>query len=175
MSTLINSPKSMFTTIIRFPLTRLVILSAVLFYVYVSGHIFRGQYSLGPILNVVVVLWMIGIALALYVGFVKAVELRPVSELSLPGMGKELGLGLLLGAGLYTLCIIIMMIFGVYHIEGLNDWSLLLGNLWMGLSSGFFEEMLFRGILFRITQEVFGSWVAIIVSSLAFGCYAHYQ
>jgi membrane protease YdiL (CAAX protease family) len=37
------------------------------------------------------------------------------------------------------------------------------------LSSGIFEELIFRGILFRITEEWLGSWVALAVSSLLFG------
>jgi len=61
------------------------------------------------------------------------------------------------------------MILGIYRIDGLNNREVLLSTVWMGLSSGFFEEMLFRGVLFRIVQEYLGSWVAIAVSSLAFG------
>ena len=52
--------------------------------------------------------------------FVRFVERRPVSELSLPGMGRELGVGLLVGAGLYTACVLILMVLGIYRIEGLN-------------------------------------------------------
>lgn len=39
----------------------------------------------------------------------------------------------------------------------------------MALSSGFFEELLFRGVLFRIVEESLGSWIALAVSSLLFG------
>lgn len=97
------------------------------------------------------------------------VERRKASELSMPGMGHELGAGMLLGAGLYTVCIVVLMVFGVYRIDGFNSWQIPLGLLWFGLSSGFFMEMLFRGVLFRISEEMFGSWAALAVSSLAFG------
>jgi hypothetical protein len=39
----------------------------------------------------------------------------------------------------------------------------------MALSSGVFEELLFRGILFRSVETWFGSWAALVVSSLVFG------
>jgi hypothetical protein len=61
------------------------------------------------------------------------------------------------------------MALGIYRIDSFYSWQVPLGLLWFGLSSGFFEEMLFRGVLHRISEEVFGSWVALTVSSLAFG------
>ncbi|HAC90244.1 MAG TPA: CPBP family intramembrane metalloprotease, partial [Planctomycetaceae bacterium] len=39
----------------------------------------------------------------------------------------------------------------------------------MALSSGVFEELLFRGVLFRSVETWFGSWAALVVSSLVFG------
>jgi membrane protease YdiL (CAAX protease family) len=45
----------------------------------------------------------------------------------------------------------------------------LLPALAMALSSGVFEELLFRGALFRIVEEWLGSWIALVVSSLVFG------
>jgi hypothetical protein len=155
--------------VLRFPLVRLLLLAAGLLYLYLSGHMFRAAFAKGPVADLAVTLWMVALTLALYVGFVRVVERRPVTELALPGMGRELGAGMLLGAGLYAACIAVLVILGVYRIDGIDSWLVPLGLLWFGLSSGFFEEMLFRGVLFRITQEVFGSWVALAVSSLAFG------
>jgi len=169
MDTRIDSKTRLFLRILRFPLIRLLLLGAILLYLYLSGHLFRAAYAKGPLPDLVVVMWMVALTLAVYVGFVQVVERRPASEVSLPGMGRELGIGLLLGAGLYTVCVLILMVLGIYRIDGFNSWQIPLGLLWLGLSSGFFEEMLFRGVLFRISEEVFGSWVALVVSSLAFG------
>lgn len=169
MDTQTESKLSLLLRILRFPLTRLLLLGAILFYLYLSGHMFRTAFAKGPMADLAVVVWMVALTLAVYVGFVRVVERRPASELALPGMGRELGIGLLLGAGLYTVCVLILMVLGVYRIDGFNSWQIPLGLLWFGLSSGFFEEMLFRGVLFRISEEVFGSWVALAVSSLAFG------
>ena len=46
-----------------------------------------------------------------------------MTELALPGMGRELGIGLLIGAGLYTACI--LMVMGIYRIDWLNPVSYL--------------------------------------------------
>ncbi len=155
--------------VLRFPLVRLLLLGGILFYLYISGHMFRGAFAKGWLQDVAVVAWMIVLTLAVYAGFVHVVERRPASELAPAGMGRELGIGMLLGASLYTVCILVLMLLGVYRIDGINSWYALLGYLWFALSSGFFEEMLFRGVLFRISEEVFGSWAALVISSLAFG------
>lgn len=106
---------------------------------------------------------------AVYGAYAFFIEQRSVSELSLPGMGRELGIGLLIGAGLYSVCELILMALGIYRITGLNSWSIMVPAIAMALSSGVFEELLFRGVLFRSVETWLGSWAALVVSSLAFG------
>jgi membrane protease YdiL (CAAX protease family) len=112
---------------------------------------------------------MAALGLVLYVVFVRSVEGRPVSELALPPAAREMGIGLLIGAGLYTVCVLILMAMGIYRADGINPVSFMLPAVAMALSSGFLEELLFRGVLFRIVEEWLGSWVALVVSSLVFG------
>ena len=106
---------------------------------------------------------------AVYLGHAHFIERRSVSELSLQGMGRELGIGLLIGAGLYTACELVLMALGIYRITGLNPLSYLVPAIAMAISSSVFEEMLFRGVLFRSVETWFGSWAAMVVSSLVFG------
>ena len=61
------------------------------------------------------------------------------------------------------------MVMGIYKIDGLNPVSYLLPALALPLSSGIFEELLFRGVLFRNFEEWLGSWISLVVSSLVFG------
>lgn len=56
--------------------------------------------------------------IAVYRAHAFFIERRPVSELALPGMGRELGIGLLVGAGLYAACELILMAMGYYRIIG---------------------------------------------------------
>ena len=39
----------------------------------------------------------------------------------------------------------------------------------MAVSTGIFEELVFRGALFRIVEEALGSWISLLVSSFVFG------
>lgn len=66
-------------------------------------------------------------------------------------------------------CAVILIVLGIYKVEGINALYFLLPNLSMAIKSGVFEELLFRGVLFRSVEAMFGSWVGIIVSSLVFG------
>ena len=130
---------------------------------------FRVKYSSSPWIVLGTTLVMVALALAVYVAFARLIERRPASELSLPGMGRELGTGLLIGAGLYSLCVLILMMLGIYRVEGLNPWYFVLPAVAMALSSGIFEELLFRGVLFRSVEDMFGSWISLLVSSFVFG------
>lgn len=118
------------------------------------------------------VLHIIALAIAgfaVYVGYAHFIEKRALSEIALPGAGRQLGLGLLVGVGLYAACELILMALGIYRIVGLNPLSYMIPALAMALSSSVYEELLFRGVLFRAVEQWLGSWVALVVSSLVFG------
>lgn len=106
---------------------------------------------------------------AIYIGYAYFIEQRPTSELALPGMGRELGTGMLIGVGLYTACVLILIALGIYRVEGLNPLDFLVPAIAMAVSSAVYEELLFRGVVFGSVEAWFGSWAALVVSSLVFG------
>ncbi|MBS0656824.1 MAG: CPBP family intramembrane metalloprotease [Verrucomicrobia bacterium] len=106
---------------------------------------------------------------AVYRAYGTFIEQRPVSELALTGLGRELGLGLLIGFVLYATCELVLMALGIYRIQGLNPVSFMIPAIAMALSSGVYEELLFRGVLFRSIESWFGSWAGLVVSALVFG------
>jgi len=111
----------------------------------------------------------IGVALGAYFTFVRAIEKRPVTELSTSGALRELGLGVLVGTGLFTAVIALLWLLGYYTVTGSNS----LANVWpmltLAATTAVFEELLFRGILFRIIEEPLGTWLALAFSALLFG------
>lgn len=104
-----------------------------------------------------------------YVVYVRVVERRRISELALGPAPKEFGSGFVLGAALFTTTIGIIWALGDYAIIGVNHWTAILSPLAFGLAAGVLEEVLFRGVIFRITEEWVGSWGALAFSSLLFG------
>lgn len=122
-----------------------------------------------PTIGVIIAFGMGLVVMAIYLAWGKFIERRDVTELSLPGSAREWMIGALIGAGLYTGCVLILMVLGIYRIEGLAPLVHMLPAIALALKSGIFEELVFRGVLFRSVEEMAGSWIAIAVSSLVFG------
>ena len=165
-----NPDKPLWLRVLQFPLVRLFLLGPLLFLMMgISNGFWEVKFADSPLIGIAMAALMVALGFAVYIAFVKLIEQRPVNELALPMMGRELGMGMLAGAGLYTLCVLVLMALGVYRIEGINPLALLLPSVAMALSSGVFEELLHRGTLFRIVEESLGSWIALLASALFFG------
>ena len=155
--------------ILQFPLTRIIVLGYALVYFMEWAQSWLNDYHNSPMPSMAIQIVLGLAAIGLYVAWGKFIERREVTELSTPGLGREWAIGALCGAGLYTASAVVLMLLGIYKVEGLNPWLFLLPNLAMAIKSGIFEELIFRGVLFRSVESMFGSWVGILVSSLAFG------
>jgi membrane protease YdiL (CAAX protease family) len=155
--------------ILRFAPTRMALLYVVLTYLYLSCYFFRAAFTHGPLQALAATVIAGAVMLVAYAFVVAHIEGRPVSELATPPMARELGLGLLLGFSLYSVCVLILMALGNYRIDGVQDWHILATGLATALATGVYEEVWFRGVVFRLTQDWFGSWAALAVSSLVFG------
>ncbi|MCP9850207.1 CPBP family intramembrane glutamic endopeptidase [Cyanobium sp. Morenito 9A2] len=161
---------------IRNPFVSLLALNNLLLYVHWSGNAYMLTFPSGlgmPLFlpsGLFTGAFITANLLLVYWSYAHFLERRAVSELALPGLGRELGIGLLLGFGLFTICVLIAMALGLYRIEGIDRWQNLLAGVTGGtFTTPFGEELLFRGVWFRILEGVFGGWVALVVSSLWFG------
>jgi membrane protease YdiL (CAAX protease family) len=155
--------------ILASPLARILVLGFILLMMMSLNTDVMTSYVGQPVKSIQHIVALAIAGFAVYRGYACFIEKRSVSELALPGMGRELGIGLLIGAGLYATCELILMALGIYRINGLNPWSYLLPAIASALSSGVYEELLFRGVVYRSVEEWFGSWAALVVSSLVFG------
>lgn len=151
------------------PLSRLFVLGAVLFYFMGWAQSNLRDFYDRPLLNALIQVLLGMLAIALYAAYGKFIERREVTELSTPGLLREWAIGALGGAGLYSASAGTLMLLGIYKVEGVNSPMFLLPALAMAIKSGIFEELIFRGVLYRSVEAVFGSWAGIILSSLAFG------
>lgn len=155
--------------VLKFPLIRMPLLGGVLFLAMGISNGFMETYRHSTSTALALVLLVVALALAFYWVFVCTIENRKVSELALAGAGGELGLGLLLGFGLYSVTILVLFLLGYYRPEGLNPWTAMLPFIPLAISSAFLEELIHRGVLFRVTEEYLGSWIALIATSAFFG------
>lgn len=162
--------------ILRFPLTRLVL--AIAFF---AAFVFAGIVLKDIILNILQVLdgSTVGQAVQMlclpafawlgYWVYCALVEGRPVYEMDKRKLVKQTLYGLLLGFGFISIIMLIMWISGGYRIVGFNTVVVIIPVLIMSIQAGIMEEILTRGILFRIMEEGIGTWLAVLVSALIFG------
>lgn len=110
------------------------------------------------------------IALLLYAAYVRFAEgRRDAPELGRRGLGGELALGTGVGVAAMSLTILAIAIGGGYSVARFNAPSLLLGHAVAALFAGVWEELLFRGFLFRLVEQWLGTTVALLASAALFG------
>lgn len=109
-------------------------------------------------------------ALVAYLILVKVVERRRVTELAPRRLLPDGALGVVAGLALFSAVAGTLWLLGVYHVTGTNpDAKWLPALLLAGLGAGISEEIICRGVLFRIVEESLGTWWALLISALFFG------
>ncbi len=110
------------------------------------------------------------LGLFIYAIWTNMTEHRPISELSLNRMWKDLGNGLLIGVAYFGVVVGVMALMDGYSITGAHfNWFPQLSSFLFFFLVAVFEEILFRGVLFRLIDDRWNTGAALIVSSLAFG------
>jgi len=101
---------------------------------------------------------------------VRWVERRPVDELAPRKAIPHLALGLAAGIVLFSLIVGCLWVFGAYTVDRVDPGVTWLGPvLVMGVGAGVGEEIISRGVIFRIVEEGLGTWAALILSAAIFG------
>ena len=112
-----------------------------------------------------------GVLLLLIYGWLtRSFEGRKTEELSMPKCLKHTGIGVLWGILLMTAIIGIFALCGWYKIVGCCFNAAVVYRLLMTyfvVAVG--EEIVFRGIMFRLLDSQFNVWVALLISAVVFG------
>lgn len=122
-----------------------------------------------PILTVLLGLGTAVLAVLAYRWVVARTERRKVSEVAMPGAGRALGRGSLLGIVLFATVIAGLALLGGYRVAGWGSVGSAVGLIGFMAAAAATEELLFRGILFRIVEERTGTWIALASTGLLFG------
>lgn len=122
-----------------------------------------------PVLSLLVGLACAAGVLALYAVVVRAWEARPVRELERASAGSGLRDGVLGGLGLFAVTLGLIALCGGYRIEGWGSFGGALSVLGLMAGVAVVEEVLFRGIVFRLVEEATGTRGALVISALLFG------
>jgi uncharacterized protein len=160
--------------ILHFPLTKMIVGIIVCVGLYgVSQFAFEQLLAtMGlekDVKNLIIGIISSAIVLLSYVYLFRFYEKRVVTEMSTKGIGGHLLKGILLGFTLQALTILVIYVKGGYTVISVNPVLYLIPSLTMAFTSAIFEEILMRGIIFRLIEEKLGSYIALIISAIMFG------
>jgi len=154
-----------------FPLTRIAVGVVVCGFAMLATNsalrlLFRPERDATRIIR-----WLLSTTalLAAYYFLFKRYERRAITELSKTSLLKESLLGFSAGVFSISLVIFTLYILGYYQILSVNHVTDLLLSLFLFVSLASLEEVIFRGIIYRIVEESLGTKLALILSALLFG------
>lgn len=100
---------------------------------------------------------------------VRVVEGRKVSELAPRKLPSAL-VGWLVGMGIMLATAGALALFGAYRINGIHEnVNLIAPLIVLGLAPGIAEEIVTRGVLYRVVEDGLGTWAALAISAIFFG------
>jgi len=106
-----------------------------------------------------------------YILFFRKYEKRTIVEFSTKGLAKNLFLGTLIGFVLQSLTILVIYLNGNYSVVNINPVSFIVIPFTIMFTVAVIEEILVRGIIFRVLEEKLGSYISLIISSVLFGVF----
>ena len=109
------------------------------------------------------------LAIISYIIFFKYYEKRAVTELCIKGLAKNLIIGTLIGFVLQALTILVIYLNGGFNIIAVNPVLYIIIPLTVAFTIAIIEEILVRGIIFRIIEEKLGSYISLTISAVIFG------
>ncbi|MFI1194837.1 lysostaphin resistance A-like protein [Micromonospora sp. NPDC020750] len=110
------------------------------------------------------------VAAVLVYGWVaRRTERRDPTEVARAGAGTRIARGALIGVGMFAAVIVNIAFVGGYHVHGLGSVTGAVGLLGFMAAAATTEELLFRGVLFRIVEERTGTWIAMGLTGVVFG------
>jgi len=166
--------KILHSTIVKIIIGFVVIITAYYFPLVFINNILRAYKEIQIARLIIIPIISIIFVLVSYIALYRYYERRKITELSTRNIGKYLLVGLLLGLLVPSLSILVAYLRGEYIILSISSLSNvflrdLTISIGFGIATAVFEEVVFRGVLFRLIEEKLGSYLAIIISGLIFG------
>jgi uncharacterized protein len=122
-----------------------------------------------PVVILAVELLACALMILAYRGGVQLLERRRATEIGRAGSLRLFIPGALAGAALFALLYAILWQLGVAHYAGLGEVSGVLGVVGSEAAAAVSEEIVFRGGVFRVIDERFGTTAALVISAVLFG------
>jgi membrane protease YdiL (CAAX protease family) len=109
------------------------------------------------------------LALVGYRWVVRRTERRDPVEVGLARAGSTLARGAGIGVLMFLAVIASISALGGYEVVGRGSVTVAIGLLGFTAAAAVTEELMFRGVVFRLLEERTGTWLALLVTSALFG------
>lgn len=163
-----------YTQLLHHPIARIILGSGICFGLMVVGK----KAVIEPILNLFIESETLVSTLGSYAGFGMLLgiyyflfrywENRKVAELSLKKWFPELVGGLLFGFAVISLEMLVLYLTGNFKVIGWESFTFFGFSFSVLVLMAMLEEVVFRGIFYRILVEWKGTWTALLVTSIVF-------
>ncbi len=173
-------PQSVLGKIIQFPITRILIAALfiapyLLFHNTVIADLIASSSGLthSLLVNADAVVSVV-IFILLYSLYVRLIEQRKAHEISREKSILELGWGLLISFVLVGFMVLLMSLLGYYRIIQVDSPQIIIDSLFFFGMGAFLQVLAFRVVLFKLFEELLGSWFAFVLVAAIFSV-AHIQ
>jgi CAAX protease family protein len=136
---------------------------------FVGGQVVTAVQG-NALLSLVLGLATAVLAVFVYARMVRWSERRAPAEVAIKGATARIGLGALIGVGWFAAVIVNIAFLGDYRVDGLGSAAGAVG-LFGFMAAAVTEELMFRGVLFRIIEERTGTWTALALTGVLFGLF----
>ncbi|WP_394776446.1 CPBP family intramembrane glutamic endopeptidase [Flavobacterium sp.] len=159
---------------INFPLTRIIIGLIVCFISFIIAQQLAAKMldltSLNKdYRNLIKGIIASSAVISTYIYFFRKYEKREIKEFSSRGIAKYLLGGTMIGVVLQSLTMLVIVLNGGFEIVSVNPISNVIIPFTIAFTVAVFEEILIRGIIFRIIEEKLGSYISLLISAIIFG------
>ena len=168
-------PKSLAGKITRFPLVRIIVVALfILPYLLIRNNFLADLVaSSSGVFHIAFVIADAAVSLFvmlfLYRLYSRWIEKRKAVEISGHKSLQELGSGILISFGLVGIMVLLMVLLGYYRIERIDSPDILIDTFVFFGMGAFVQVLAFRLVLYRLTEELLGSWLAFAFIAIIFG------
>ncbi|MFB6551185.1 lysostaphin resistance A-like protein [Streptomyces sp. NPDC056405] len=120
-------------------------------------------------LSLVVGLTSAALAVLVYAWVVRRTEHRAALDVAREGAVAKTGWGMLIGVGMFGAVILNLFTAGYYEVDGLGSPTGAVGLVGFMAGAAVAEEVVYRGVLFRIIEEHTGTYIALVLTGVVFG------
>ncbi len=168
-------PQNALGKIIQFPLVRILIVALfiapfLLFHNNVIADLIASSSGLlySILVNADAVVSIV-IFMLLYSLYVRYVEKRKAYEISREKSVVEFGLGFLISFALVGFMVLLMVLLGYYRVIETGSLQIIVDSFFFFGMGAFLQVLAFRVVLFKLFEELLGSWFAFVLVAAIFG------